>query len=172
MHGPVPVNRIVARSFITSEHFRVSALSGTAIREHTVLPQAVYCHKHSSDSRQPRKTSQSFRRWYTTRNYALNPIFLRLGFAFLFCLICEIHAATFQTFFVKQSSSLAGANNVLTFRIVVSRKVERGDALIFKGLTGTQTQDTIGLSLAGARLTLLVHLEAGSRTAVSWRFNF
>ena len=79
------------------------------------------------------------------------PNFLRLGFAFLFCLICEVHAATFQTFFVKQSSSLAGANNVLTFRIVVSRKVERGDALIFKGLTGTQTQDTISLSLGGSK---------------------
>ena len=79
------------------------------------------------------------------------PNFLHLGFVFLFCLICEVHAATFQTFFVKQSSSLAGANNVLTFRIVVSRKVERGDALIFKGLTGTQTQDTIGLSLGGSK---------------------
>ena len=83
--GPVPVNRIVARSFITSEHFRVSALSGTAIREHTVLPQAVYCHKHSSDSRQPRKTSQR-RRWYTTRSYALNPIFCVWGLRFYFVL--------------------------------------------------------------------------------------
>ena len=81
-----PESEPYRRAFdITSEHFRVSALSGTVIREHNVLPQAVHCHKHSSDSRQPRKTSQR-RRWYTTRSYARNPIFCVWGLYFYFVL--------------------------------------------------------------------------------------
>ena len=85
----------------------------------------------------------------TGHKLCINPIFCVWGL-FLFCLICEIHAATFQTFFVKESSNLAGANNVLTFRIVVSQNVESSDVLIFKGLKGTQTQDTNTLSLGGS----------------------